>query len=179
MAPKRRGHAASTVHPVAINAPHIALEDLEAAGVNECLDLVETAFRIVEVMPGVRVDSLHRTDPLGGEQEVVYLHHLGQQADARQVARGNKLRCILAAHGSGATALSQCRRECRIHVDGNVGGGTNKRAQIDRSELISVAAFAYVGLCARRLQGPSRANRLLCQAQGQTSPEPATVGQAA
>src|ERR1700754_946845 len=37
---------------------------------------------------------------------------------------GHKLECILAAHGSGATALSQRRNACGLHVD--IGGGTTK-----------------------------------------------------
>ena len=56
---------------------------------------------------------------------------------------GHKLECILAAHGSGAAALSQRRRECGLHVD--VGGGTTKLALIDRGEIVSVAAFAVGG----------------------------------
>jgi ethanolamine utilization protein EutA len=56
---------------------------------------------------------------------------------------GHKLECILAAHGSGATALSRRRNECGLHVD--VGGGTTKLALIDRGEIISVAAFAVGG----------------------------------
>ena len=56
---------------------------------------------------------------------------------------GHKLECILAAHGSGATALSKRRRECGLHVD--VGGGTTKLALIDRGEVVSVAAFAVGG----------------------------------
>lgn len=56
---------------------------------------------------------------------------------------GHKFECILAAHGSGATALSRRRDECGLHVD--VGGGTTKLALIDRGEIISVAAFAVGG----------------------------------
>lgn len=56
---------------------------------------------------------------------------------------GHRLECILAAHGSGATALSKQRRQCGIHVD--VGGGTTKLALIDRGEIVSVAAFAVGG----------------------------------
>ena len=56
---------------------------------------------------------------------------------------GHKLECMLAAHGSGASALSQRRRECGIHVD--VGGGTTKLALIDRGEIVSVAACAVGG----------------------------------
>jgi ethanolamine utilization protein EutA len=56
---------------------------------------------------------------------------------------GHKLECILAAHGSGASALSRRRHECGLHVD--VGGGTTKLALIDHGEIISVAAFAVGG----------------------------------
>jgi ethanolamine utilization protein EutA len=56
---------------------------------------------------------------------------------------GHKLECLLAAHGSGATALSRRRNECGLHVD--IGGGTTKLALIDRGEIVSVAAFAVGG----------------------------------
>lgn len=56
---------------------------------------------------------------------------------------GHKLECILAAHGSGAAALSERRQQCGLHVD--VGGGTTKLALIDRGEIVSVAAFAVGG----------------------------------
>jgi ethanolamine utilization protein EutA (predicted chaperonin) len=56
---------------------------------------------------------------------------------------GHKLECILAAHGSGATALSRRRGASALHVD--VGGGTTKLALIDKGEIVSVAAFAVGG----------------------------------
>lgn len=56
---------------------------------------------------------------------------------------GHKLECILAAHGSGATALSKRRNACVIHVD--IGGGTTKFALIDRGEITGVAAIAVGG----------------------------------
>jgi ethanolamine utilization protein EutA len=56
---------------------------------------------------------------------------------------GHKLECILAAHGSGATALSRRRGACVLHVD--IGGGTTKLALIDKGEIVSVAAFAVGG----------------------------------
>ena len=43
---------------------------------------------------------------------------------------GHKLESRLAAHGSGAVALSKARDTCLLHVD--VGGGTTKLALIDR-----------------------------------------------
>ena len=65
---------------------------------------------------------------------------------------GHKLESILAAHGSGATALSRRRHECGLHVD--VGGGTTKLALIDHGEIVSVAAFAVGGrLLAQDAQG--------------------------
>jgi len=56
---------------------------------------------------------------------------------------GHQLESLLAAHGSGATALSRKRQQCGLHVD--VGGGTTKLALIDGGEILSVAAFAVGG----------------------------------
>jgi ethanolamine utilization protein EutA len=56
---------------------------------------------------------------------------------------GHKLECILAAHGSGATALSRRRAGYGLHVD--IGGGTTKLALIHDGAVVSVAAFAVGG----------------------------------
>lgn len=56
---------------------------------------------------------------------------------------GHQLESLLAAHGSGATALSRRRQQCGLHVD--VGGGTTKLALIDRGDILGVAAFAVGG----------------------------------
>jgi ethanolamine utilization protein EutA len=56
---------------------------------------------------------------------------------------GHKLECLLAAHGSGAVALSKARGECLLHVD--IGGGTSKLALIDRGVVQGVAAIAVGG----------------------------------
>jgi ethanolamine utilization protein EutA len=56
---------------------------------------------------------------------------------------GHKLECLLAAHGSGAVALSKARGECLLHVD--IGGGTSKLALVDRGVVLGVAAFAVGG----------------------------------
>ncbi len=56
---------------------------------------------------------------------------------------GHKLECTLAAHGSGAVALSRERDACILHVD--IGGGTTKLALIDRGAIVGVAAFAVGG----------------------------------
>lgn len=65
---------------------------------------------------------------------------------------GHQLESLLAAHGSGATALSRRRQQCGLHVD--VGGGTTKLALIDGGEIVSVAAFAVGGrLLARDAAG--------------------------
>ena len=56
---------------------------------------------------------------------------------------GHKLECTLAAHGSGAVALSRLQRECILHVD--VGGGTTKLSLIDNGRILGVSAFAVGG----------------------------------
>jgi ethanolamine utilization protein EutA len=56
---------------------------------------------------------------------------------------GHKLEARLAAHGSGAVALSKTRDTCLLHVD--IGGGTTKLALIDRGEIIGLCAFAIGG----------------------------------
>ena len=53
---------------------------------------------------------------------------------------GHKLECLLAAHGSGAVALSKERNSCVLHVD--IGGGTTKLALIDKGEILALQAFA-------------------------------------
>jgi ethanolamine utilization protein EutA len=56
---------------------------------------------------------------------------------------GHKLESRLAAHGSGAVALSKARDTCLLHVD--VGGGTTKLALIDRGSIVGLGAFAVGG----------------------------------
>ena len=56
---------------------------------------------------------------------------------------GHKLECRLAAHGSGAVALSKTRDICLLHVD--IGGGTTKLALIDRGVIVGLSAFAVGG----------------------------------
>jgi ethanolamine utilization protein EutA len=56
---------------------------------------------------------------------------------------GHKLECRLAAHGSGAVALSKARDACILHAD--VGGGTTKLALIDRGVIVGLSAFAVGG----------------------------------
>jgi ethanolamine utilization protein EutA len=56
---------------------------------------------------------------------------------------GHKLECRLAAHGSGAVALSKARDTCLLHAD--VGGGTTKLALIDRGRILGLSAFAVGG----------------------------------
>jgi ethanolamine utilization protein EutA len=56
---------------------------------------------------------------------------------------GHKLECLLAAHGSGAVALSKERQNCILHVD--IGGGTTKLALIDKGEILALQAFAVGG----------------------------------
>jgi ethanolamine utilization protein EutA len=56
---------------------------------------------------------------------------------------GHLLECRLAAHGSGAVALSRARDACVLHVD--VGGGTTKLALIDRGVIVGLSAVAVGG----------------------------------
>ncbi len=56
---------------------------------------------------------------------------------------GHKLECRLAAHGSGAVALSKTRNTCLLHAD--IGGGTTKLALIDRGIILGLSAFAVGG----------------------------------
>ena len=56
---------------------------------------------------------------------------------------GHRLESRLAAHGSGAVALSKVRGICLLHVD--IGGGTTKLALIDRGAIVGLAAFAIGG----------------------------------
>jgi ethanolamine utilization protein EutA len=56
---------------------------------------------------------------------------------------GHRLESILAAHGSGATALARARGARALHVD--IGGGTTKLALIDQGEITAVAAIAVGG----------------------------------
>ncbi|MDB5568984.1 MAG: Reactivating factor for ethanolamine ammonia lyase [Hyphomicrobiales bacterium] len=56
---------------------------------------------------------------------------------------GHKLECLLAAHGSGAVALSKERQSCILHVD--IGGGTTKLALIDKGVIVALQAFAVGG----------------------------------
>src|ERR1051326_5886711 len=67
-------------------------------------------------------------------------------------AAGHKLECRLAAHGSGAVALSKARETCILHAD--VGGGTTKLALIDNGQIVGLSAFAVGGrLLATDAQG--------------------------
>jgi len=56
---------------------------------------------------------------------------------------GHRLEARLAAHGSGAVALSKARDCCLLHAD--VGGGTIKLALIDRGTIVGLCAFAVGG----------------------------------
>jgi ethanolamine utilization protein EutA len=56
---------------------------------------------------------------------------------------GHLLECRLAAHGSGAVALSKARNACILHAD--IGGGTTKLALIDRGTIVGLSAFAVGG----------------------------------
>lgn len=55
---------------------------------------------------------------------------------------GHRLECVLAAHGSGAVALSKTGGPI-LHVD--IGGGTTKLALIQEGRILEVAAYAVGG----------------------------------
>jgi ethanolamine utilization protein EutA len=67
----------------------------------------------------------------------------GQAGKIVCASAGHHLEAALAAHGSGATALSRERGGCGLHVD--IGGGTTKLALVDAGEIRGVAAFAVGG----------------------------------
>jgi ethanolamine utilization protein EutA len=52
---------------------------------------------------------------------------------------GHQLECILAAHGSGAVAMSR-ERGCNI-LNVDMGGGTTKLALVSKGEVLSTCAF--------------------------------------
>ncbi len=52
---------------------------------------------------------------------------------------GHQLECVLAAHGSGAVAMSR-ERDCTI-LNVDIGGGTTKLALVSRGEVLSACAF--------------------------------------
>ena len=56
---------------------------------------------------------------------------------------GHNFESLLAAHGSGAVALS-AERECRV-LNIDIGGGTTKLAAIERGRVLSTAAFHLGG----------------------------------
>lgn len=56
---------------------------------------------------------------------------------------GHHLECALAAHGSGAVALSRASSQVVLNVD--IGGGTTKLALIRKGEIIGTCAFAVGG----------------------------------
>lgn len=56
---------------------------------------------------------------------------------------GHHLEALMAAHGSGAVALSKGRQEAVLNVD--IGGGTTKLALADRGKVLGTSAFAVGG----------------------------------
>lgn len=56
---------------------------------------------------------------------------------------GHHMECILAAHGSGATAISRKTHKTVLNVD--IGGGTTKLALIQNGEILGTCAVAVGG----------------------------------
>jgi ethanolamine utilization protein EutA len=65
---------------------------------------------------------------------------------------GHNLEAILAAHGSGAVALSRTRSGPLLHVD--AGGGTTKLAIVREGAVVATAALA-VGARVKHADGPA------------------------
>lgn len=119
----------------------------------------ETGLIDVEALEGF-VDNAYREANLKPEEvdtgAVILTGAALERANARAVAElfaghggkfvcasaGHNLEGILAAHGSGAAALSQARGETLLHVD--VGGGTTKLGVLHNGEILSTAAV-HVG----------------------------------
>ncbi|MCC6888960.1 MAG: ethanolamine ammonia-lyase reactivating factor EutA [Hyphomicrobiales bacterium] len=56
---------------------------------------------------------------------------------------GHHMECQMAAHGSGAVAMSRARASTVLNVD--IGGGTTKLALIERGEILATLAIAVGG----------------------------------
>ena len=56
---------------------------------------------------------------------------------------GHHLECVLAAHGSGAVAISRAEPGAVLNVD--IGGGTTKLALVERGQVLATCAFAVGG----------------------------------
>lgn len=92
---------------------------------------------------------------------------------------GHNLEAILAAHGSGAVALSRTHSEPMLHVD--AGGGTTKLAIVRQGAVLATAALA-VGARVRHPGGPvEMARAVVAAARGSsdalllTAPLPAAA----
>ncbi|MBI4282843.1 MAG: ethanolamine ammonia-lyase reactivating factor EutA [Chloroflexi bacterium] len=66
-----------------------------------------------------------------------------QQGKFVCASAGHNFEALLAAHGSGAVALS-AERECRV-LNIDIGGGTTKLAMAERGRVLSTAAFHLGG----------------------------------
>src|SRR4051794_13959311 len=69
----------------AVDLAGIALVDLLLVGGAEPGHLVDVALGVVIMVAGARIDALHGSDHLRGEQDVVDRDDFGEQLDARQV----------------------------------------------------------------------------------------------
>src|SRR4051812_24321555 len=63
----------------------IALEDLLALRLAEGLGALDIALGVVEIIAGLGIDAAHGADHLGGEQNILDRHDLGEEIDARLV----------------------------------------------------------------------------------------------
>ncbi|MFN4283354.1 MAG: ethanolamine ammonia-lyase reactivating factor EutA [Alphaproteobacteria bacterium] len=56
---------------------------------------------------------------------------------------GHHLECAMAAHGSGAVALSRREKACILNID--IGGGTTKLGLVEKGQLLQTTAFEVGG----------------------------------
>ena len=77
---------------------------------------------------------------------------------------GHQLECVLAAHGSGAVAMSRERGCAVLNVD--IGGGTTKLALVSQGEVLSVCAFE-VGARVQRFDPDTLADIVIAYIRGE------------
>jgi ethanolamine utilization protein EutA len=70
----------------------------------------------------------------------LFAEHSGKFVTA---SAGHHLECVLAAHGSGAVAMSREEAQPILNVD--IGGGTTKMALVAGGEVLATCAFAVGG----------------------------------
>jgi ethanolamine utilization protein EutA len=118
---------------------HFLDESYQAAGV--AVDAIDTGA-VILTGEAIKQRNARAIDDLFAQQAGRFVC----------ASAGHALEALLAAHGSGATALSGKRYQCGLHVD--IGGGTTKLALLDQGQVLQVSAVAVGGrLLAQDEQG--------------------------